>query len=222
MPRIARVIVPGCAYHATHRGNHREKIFFNNDDRGRYLSRLDQYAKRFEMEILAYCLMSNHVHLIVVGRKPDSLARAIGNAHRQYSRDINRENGWTGHLWANRFYSTALDGVHLWTAARYVETNPLRAGIVASAVDYRWSSARAHCSIETNDLLAPDRPFPGSIADWAIWLDYGAEEPGYEKIRRNTATGRPTGSPQFKSWIEEQTGRTLIQGRPGRRRKIRK
>jgi putative transposase len=174
------------------------------------------------MESLAYCLMSNHVHLIVVGRKSDSLARAIGNAHRQYSREINRENGWTGHLWANRFYSTALDDVHLWIAARYVETNPLRADMVASAVDYRWSSARAHCCIETNDLLAPDRPFPGSIANWATWLDYGAEEPGYEKIRRNTATGRPTGSPQFKSWIEERTGRTLIQGRSGRRRKIRK
>jgi len=220
MARIARIVVPGCPFHLTHRGNHREQIFFNDDDRRCYLGLLARYARRFEMDLWAYCLMSNHVHLIVLGQKPDSLAKAVGNAHREYSRLINRRNSWTGHLWANRFYSTALDELHLWYAVRYVEANPLRAGLVPHAVDYRWSSARAHAGLGSNHRLAPDRPFPGSIADWATWLDVGQDQPAYDELRKSTSTGRPTGSPEFKRRIEKQIGRSFQPKRLSGNRKI--
>lgn len=187
MPRTARVVVPGCAYHLTQRGNRRDRIFFSDKDRSRYLRHLSHYAAKYLMDIWAYCLMTNHVHLIVVARRPDSLARAIGNAHRHYSRYINKRNDWTGHLWANRFYSGLLADRQLWTAARYVETNPVRAGLVSRAVECPWSSAPAHDGKRHDPLLAPDRPFPGSIASWAVWLDSGSDDPSFDEIRRTSA-----------------------------------
>jgi putative transposase len=167
------------------------------------------------MELWAYCLMTNHVHLIVVGRNRDSLSRAIGNTHRVHSRRINEEHDWTGHLWANRFYSTVLGELHLWNAARYVESNPVRSGLVSNALDYRWSSARAHAGLTEDPLLAPDRPFPGSIAAWGTWLDVGNDQPEYAVLRKNTRTGRPTGSTRFVKRIEKLLGRPLT-GRPVR------
>jgi putative transposase len=216
MARLARVIVPGFPYHVTHRGNHREDIFFSDSDRQSYLQLLDRYAKRFKLDVWAYCLMPNHVHLIVVGRERDSLASAIGNAHREHSRRINRERDWTGHLWANRFYSTALEDLHLWNAVRYVESNPVRAGLVGHALDHPWSSARPHACLCVDSLLAPERPFPGAVADWGNWLNVGHERPEYDALRRNTSTGRPTGSAAFVRHVETLTGRVL------RRRRLRK
>ena len=209
MPRIARIVVPDCPYHITQRGNHKEEVFFGDETRHDYLALLRRYARRCGLEIWAYCLMPNHVHLIVVGRSKDSLARAIGNAHREHSRRINRAREWTGHLWANRFYSTALDESHLWNAVRYVESNPSRAGLVACATDYRWSSARAHAGLHHDPLLAAGRPFPGSIACWATWLDDGPNWPEYDALRRNTSTGRPSGCPEFVLRLERQLGRPI-------------
>jgi putative transposase len=209
MPRIARIVVPDCPYHVTHRGNHKEAIFFGSGTQQLYLARLRAYAARYGMEVWAYCLMPNHVHLIVVGRHNDSLARAIGNTHREYSRRVNQERGWTGHLWANRFHSTALDESHLWNAVRYVESNPTRAGLVASSVDYRWSSARAHAGLRSDPLLAAGRPFPGSIAGWPDWLDAGADCREYDALRKNTTTGRPTGSREFVDRLARELARSI-------------
>jgi putative transposase len=208
------VVVPDCPYHVTHRGNHKEDIFFGSATCRLYLTTLRNYASRYGLEVWAYCLMPNHVHLIVVGRQSESLARAVGNAHREYSRRINRKQGWTGHLWANRFYSTALDESHLWKAVRYVESNPTRAGMVHSAIDHPWSSARAHAGVRFDPVLARSRPFPGSIACWATWLDAGARRPEYDALRRNTSTGRPTGSADFVARLERQLGRPI--DRPAR------
>jgi len=209
MARLPRIAVPGCAYHVTHRGNRREAVFFRDEDRSAYRDLLREYAARYELEIWAYCWMTNHVHLVVVGHRPDSLARAIGNAHRRYSRYINRRQGWSGHLWSNRFYSTPLDTPSLWRAVRYVELNPVRAGLVAEATDYPWSSARAHVRAEVDPLLSPHRPFPGAIGDWRTWLRCGLEAPHLETLRANTSSGRPTGSPEFVLRLEQQLGRRL-------------
>lgn len=161
------------------------------------------------MLVWSYCLMGNHVHLIAVGKERCSISKALGNTHRACSQLRNREAAVTGHLWANRFFSTPLDELHLWAAVRYVELNPVRAGLVRSATDYPWSSARAHSGLEADPLLDPGRPYPGPIGDWAAWLSAGLEEQTVDRLRRNTSTGRPTGSDNFVRQLEIRLGRRL-------------
>ncbi len=193
MARTARFVVPGLPHHVTHRGNRRGEVFFSDADRESYLRRLARCADRYGLEIWAYCLMTNHVHLIVRPERPDSLARTIGDTHGQHARRIHRREGWSGHLWANRYYSAALGPGHLWAAVRYVERNPVRAEVAAFAEEYPWSSARAHCGLAPDGPLAPGRPFPGPIADWRAWL---GSEPIADldvAIRKSTSKGRPLG-----------------------------
>ena len=209
MPRFARVMVEGWPFHLTHRGNHRKQVFRTDDDCRAYLRLLDRFAKKFGMSIWAYCLMGNHVHLIAVGEQSGSISKALGNTHRACSRSRNREAGVTGHLWANRFFSTALDEPHLWAAVRYVELNPVRAGLVREATDYPWSSARDHSGLRENPLLDPERPFPGPVGDWAAWLRTGLEEQTAALLRANTSTGRPTGNDGSVRELEVRLGRRL-------------
>jgi putative transposase len=215
MARIARVVSLACAFHVTHRGNHRETIFFDDACYRRYLGILRDANSRYGLRVWAYCLMPNHVHLIVVGERRESMARAIGMAHRKYSRWINEARGWTGHLWANRYHSTALDDRHLWVAARYVELNPLRAGIVGRPEDYPWSSAAAHSRGLQDLLLAEQRPFPGRIENWSAWLLEGIHDPAINEIRANTTTGRPSGSVGFARQLEESLGRAVLPRKRG-------
>lgn len=217
---MARIIVPGVAYHVTHRGNRRGPIFHAPEDREEYAALLAEYAGRYRMSVWAYCLMSNHIHLIVTGGAGESLALAIGRTHMRHARRINGRHGWTGHLWANRFYSTPLDEAHLWRAVKYVELNPVRAGMVARAEDYPWSSAAVHAGLRGEDpLLAPERPFPGTVVNWAEWLAGGLAREDCEAIRRNTLTGRPCGSDDFVEALEASLGRGLRPAKRGRKPK---
>jgi len=206
MPRTARIMVPGCPFHVSHRGNERRIVFGDDDDRLEYLRLLGRYSSQFGMAIWSYCLMPNHVHLIVVGPVKDAIPKAIGNTHRAYSRIRNQRRDVTGHQWANRFFSTALDVPHLWAAVRYVESNPVRAGMVRTATHYRWSSAGAHAGLNEDPLLAVDDPFPGPVADWGAWLALGLEEETEQRLRENTRSGKPSG--HFPGIPEEpaQTG----------------
>ena len=215
MARMPRVMFAGAPFHVTHRGNHKKQIFEDDRFRSLYLGLLHGYARRFEMSIWGYCLMGNHVHLIVVGRNRLSIPRAVGNAHREFSRRRNLEADVTGHMWANRFFSTALDEPHLWAAIRYVELNPVRAGIVDEASDYPWSSARAHVGRRRDGLLDARRPFPGPIGSWRRWLAAGIEDDTVRRIRRNTTSGRPTGNEGFIAEVERRLGRPV---RPRNRR----
>ena len=206
MPRTARLMVEDLPFHITHRGNERKTVFHSDEHRLEYLHLLERFAVQFGMNVRAYCLMDNHVHLIAMGRQRSSIARALGNTHRSYSRRRNRERDVTGHLWANRFFSTALDEPHLWAAVRYVELNPVRAGIVVHAAEYPWSSAAVHAGQAESSLLDPNRPFPGPIRDWSAWLALGLEEETANRIRRHTARGIPTGDLRFRSEIERRLG----------------
>ena len=152
MARIARVIAPGYPHHITQRGNRRQEVFFCDDDYHAYLELMTTWCKRHEVEILAWCLMPNHVHLIAVPQMETSLARAIGEAHRRYTRMINFRQKWRGHLWQERFASFPMDEQHLLAAARYIEMNPVAAGLVKSPAEYRWSSVHAHLNSQ-DDIL---------------------------------------------------------------------
>jgi putative transposase len=116
--------------------------------------------------------------------------------HRAYSRVQNARRAVTGHQWANRFFSTALDAPHLWAAVSYVEGNPVRAGLVTDAIDYRWSSARAHAGLIDDALLDGEDPFPGPVSDWRAWLAIGLEEETARELRENTRSGQPSGKPE--------------------------
>lgn len=202
-------MLKGWPFHLAHRGNHRKRVFRSDDDRRAYLRLLDRFARKFGMSVWAYCLMANHIHLIAVGRERSSIPKALGNTHRAFSRVRNQETGVTGHLWANRYFSSALDEPHLWAAVRYVELNPVRARLVREATDYHWSSARAHAGLQANPILDPERPFPGHIGNWEAWLRAGLEEQTAERLRANTSTGRPTGSEGFVRELEVRLGRRL-------------
>jgi putative transposase len=144
MARLARVVAPGFPHHITQRGNRRQQMFFCDEDYQAYLDLMGEWCGAHGVQIWAYCLMPNHVHLIAVPRSADGLRRALGEVHRRYTRMVNFREGWRGHLWQGRFASYVLEERYLLTAARYVELNPVRAVLVEAPTKYPWSSAAAH------------------------------------------------------------------------------
>jgi putative transposase len=145
MPRSARVVVPGLAHHVVQRGNNRHDIFLADDDPHAYLQMLAVSVSRYSIRVVAFCLMTNHVHLVVIPEDQTALGRAVGRTHLAYSRYFNVKYGRSGHLWQNRYFSCPLDADHHVAAVRYVERNPVRARLCTEAWSYRWSSAAAHC-----------------------------------------------------------------------------
>jgi putative transposase len=144
MARIARVVLPGYPHHVIQRGNRRQRVFFHNDDYAHYLELIATGCRDSQTECLAYCLMPNHVHLVLTPNTENGLRSALAEAHRHYTRRINFRNGWRGHLWQERFQSFPMKEAHLAAAVRYVELNPVRARLVSQAKDWKWSSAHAH------------------------------------------------------------------------------
>lgn len=218
MPRVARIVVPGLAHHITQRGNNRQDVFFINDDRRAYLRILTQQAQRYSLAVLSYCLMKNHVHLIVTPKRSDSLALAIGRTHWLYAKYINQLHRRSGHLWQNRFFSFAMDADHLLRAARYVERNPVRARLVRLPWRYQWSSAAAHCG-------QPDKSGVLDLAAWRTFVRRRAwrgilqqpEDDGLVlRIRRQTKTGRPLASDALLAKLERRLGRRLRAAPVGR------
>jgi putative transposase len=183
MPRRPRIVQAGVPHHVTQRGNRRDQVFFGDADRLAYLDWLRQYTGEHAVDVLAYCLMPNHVHLIVVPSTSDGLRRALQPLHARYAQRVNRCRGLVGHLWQGRFYSAAMDATHLWVAIRYVEQNPVRAGLAEAAERYRWSSARAHCGVRYDPVLSANpvwqRQFE-AVGDWSAWLAAGDDEEGTE------------------------------------------
>jgi putative transposase len=221
MPRRARVVLPDLPYHITHRGNRGANTFLSPEDRITYIEWLVEYTERYEMEVWSYCLMDNHVHFIAVSRLITSLSFTFRALEGRYAQRMNRKHDWKGHLWQGRFYSAPLDERHLWIAVRYVELNPVRAGLVEVAEDYPWSSARAHCNGATDPLLSPSSPFPGPIDDWSRWLKSGINEEEAKELRSKTYKGEPFGSNLFVKRLEAALGRPLRIKERGRPKKCR-
>ena len=154
MTRLARMVVSGLPHHVTQRGNRRESIFFEDGDQEIYRDLLGEQARKADVEVWAYCLMPNHVHLILNPRHAEGLGRAVGEAHRRYTNFINARGRWTGHLFQSRFASVAMDESHLRSAVSYVSLNPVRARLVSRAQEWTWSSVRAHLAGEDDSLVS--------------------------------------------------------------------
>jgi putative transposase len=214
MARLARVVVPDLPHHVTQRGNRREAIFFEDGDYEVYCALLAQQARRFQVEVWAYCLMPNHVHLILVPKRAELLGIAVGEAHRRYTNFINARAGCTGHLFQRRFSSVVLDDQHLEAALCYVSLNPVRAGLVERAEDWRWSSVRAYLAGK-DDALASVAPVQERVPDFRQLLNHECDE-SFAALRRAERTGRPVGGGDFVVGLERLLGRPLARRSPGR------
>jgi len=217
---MARAVLVGVPHHLTQRGLDRQAAFLADADREVYLGLVRSAAARFGADLLGYCLMTNHVHWVVVPRAEESLARAFGEAHGRYAAYANARMSRSGHFWQNRFFSCSLDRAHLWAALRYVERNPVRAGLVAASADYEWSSAAAHTGAEAPPDWLKLEPLRSSFtpAEWAAYLESDTMGDEEVALRRNTYTGRPAGSADFVAWAESSIGRVLA-AQPGGRPK---
>jgi putative transposase len=219
MSRLARIVVPGVAHHATQRGNRREAIFFEDGDQEVYLDLLAEQARRCDVAVWAYCLMPNHVHLILTPSDETGLGRAVGEAHRRYTNFVNARGRWTGHLFQSRFSSVAMDEDHLIAAVRYVSLNPVRARLVAHAQDWPWSSVRAHLA-GVDDGVVRVRPVLDRVERFADLLRTDADDVAFRVLRASEGTGRPVGNADFIADLERRLGRPIAKRAAGRKPRV--
>ncbi len=217
MPRLARVVVPDVPHHVVQRGNRRQQTFFSDDDYRHYINLLAEWSGKKGLDIWAYCLMPNHVHLIVVPQTEKSLARAIGEVHRRYTRMVNFRENWRGYLWQGRFASFPMDEPYLLLAVRYILLNPLRARLVERLQDWPHSSFHAHLAGE--DQLVNVDALAGYVRNWKTFLRQGLKDRELGKLRLHSRTGRPLGSDSFINRIESLVKRTIRPLKGGRPKK---
>lgn len=219
MPRLARLVIPGIPHHVTQRGNRRQPTFFSDDDFRLYRHLLGEGCAKAGTSIWAWCLMPNHVHLVLVPVREDGLRAALGEAHRRYTRFVNLREDWRGHLWQSRFASFPMDEAHLFACVRYVELNPVRAGLVERPAHWPWSSARAHLGLGGGDRLTALQPMRERVDDWQALLDAGLAAEERDRIRASERTGRPLGDAAFLGRLSEALGRPVVVRPRGRPRK---
>ena len=218
MARMARVVVSGFPHHIIQRGNRRQKVFFNEEDYSEYLKLLDNYSHRCKVNILAYCLMPNHIHLIATPHEDGNLAQAIGETHRNYTRFINFREKWRGYLWQGRFSSYVLDERYLLAVTRYILLNPVKAKITKKPWDYEWSSTKHHMGI-ANSSLVKDSLLRGLIGNWKDFLNTASDTDDVRLLQLHERTGRPLGDNTFIEKLESLLKINLKKKKAGRKKK---
>jgi putative transposase len=203
--------------HITQRGSRRFDVFRDEDDRLDYLKLFRDCCRDYLLRIIAYCLMTNHVHYVAIPERLDSIHRVFHRLNGAHSQRFNRKYGFVGHLWQERPFSCVLDEPHFVNAVCYVEQNPMRARMVKHPADYRWSSAAAHCN-GGEDPYVEAAPF--AIGNWAERLGAGSDIEKDQFIRECTATGRPCGADSFVKQIELSANRDFTRKKPGPKRKL--
>ena len=205
MARNPRITLPGYAYHVTQRGSNKQPVFRTTADRHVYLNLMEELIPEAGIRLLSYCLMTNHVHFVVVPDRGDSLSVWMRRVNGRYAQYFNAKLNRTGHLWQARFYSCILSPRHLSVALRYVEQNPVRAYLVQNPQDYRWSSAKAHLNGKLDKMLdQQDWQERGREAGWTEMLSTKPVQPIVHLLKRCTYGGRPFGGAQFISQIEAE------------------
>ncbi len=220
MPRIARIVGASCPHHIVQRGNNKEKLFSDKEDYAKYLSLLERYSTEKEALILAYCLMSNHVHLLLRPLETKALSKMMQGITLCYTQYFNTKYGRTGRLWECRYHSTIIDeDRYLWSVSRYIENNPVRVGIVKRAEDYKYSSAKAHL-LGARDILLKELLFDKrELEEYRKFMRMGDEKGILNEIRRQTRLGKPLGGEGFLKALSKRLGRSLVFRPKGRPRK---
>jgi putative transposase len=229
MPRLPRLFLAGQPNHVIQRGNNRGAIFFAEDDRRRYLAWLGEALASEGCALHAYVLMTNHVHLLVTAVAEQAIPRVLQSLGRRYVRHVNQRYGRSGTLWEGRFKSTIVDSeTYLLACHRYIESNPLRARMVADAADYRWSSYRHNALGEADALLTRHAVYEalgGSsearCAAYRALFREGLEDPILATIRDATQRGWAMGSERFQQEIGVALRRRADPPQRGRPRKPR-
>jgi putative transposase len=219
MGRIARIALEGIAYHITQRGNARQQIFFDDADHLLYLDLLTRYAAKSRLAVHAWCLMPNHVHLIAVPERPNSMSAALRLTHADFARHFNLKHRTCGHVWQARYFSCPLDRAHFWKAMAYVELNPVRAGLVDRPEEFRWSSAAPRLG-RTSPKFLKHSPWGEEFTagEWQALLRSIDEDAFGDRLAVAGLSGRPLGDAAFVKSLESQTHRSLRAGRVGRPR----
>ncbi len=221
MPRIARAVAVGFPHHVIQRGNNKEKVFFEKEDRLNYLELLKKYSDKWQCPILAYCLMNNHVHLLARPKQEESLYKMMQGITLCYTQHINRKYEKTGRLWESRYHSCIVDKEqYLWAAARYIEQNPKRAKIVKKEEEYPYSSAKAHIEGKRDDILGEE--LFNDIhqrKDYIAFIRESITEEEMQRLKYATRTGRPFGSEGFIKKMEKRLDKQFILQKPGRPKK---
>jgi putative transposase len=208
MPRIARVVAVDYPHHIIQRGNNRQKVFFARDTRARYLSLLQDYTRRWDASILAYCLMTNHVHLLIKPHQPESLAKIMQGVTLCYTQYINKRYSRSGRLWESRYHSCVVDEeAYLWAVARYIEQNPVRAKIVPEPEEYAYSSAPGHIKGMPDEIISEELFIPNERDEYIKFLKAKVTEKEISQIRYTTKTGKPLGSKRFIEKVRKLLGR---------------
>jgi putative transposase len=216
---ILRFVVPLYAHHVCERGVRKEPTFHDDSDYLVYIRVLKKGCTKYKVEIWAYCLMTNHVHLVAVPENEKSISQTLHYAHSQYSRYFNAKYGFSGHVFEKRPDVCVMDDEHASNAIRYIERNPVRAGMIERAEKYLWSSAAAHCGLRDDILLSANCPLIGVVENWSEWLRIDDTEEDKTAIREHTSKGRIWCSPEMLRQLEQITGKSLTPRRPGRPKK---
>ena len=215
MPRFRRIVIPETCHHVTQRGNMRRDVFFTAQDRQVYLGLLKEYSEHYHLRFLGYCLMTNHMHLVVVPGDEMGLGKAMREINGRYARYRNAIDRGCGHVWQGRFYSCPFEALRLASVMRYVELNPVRAGMVRKAGDYAWSSTVIHLGGRNDlglvDTADWDREW--NAGQWSWMLSHGDDEG--DAIRVATYAGRPFGGDEFVERLEVKCARRLRPAKPG-------
>ena len=170
MGRARRHAEIGVPHHVAHRGNHKRKLFDDDVDRRYYLALLHRFSRLTATRIAGFCLMSNHVHIIAIPGAQDSLSECIGRTHRKFSEHLNRRVGARGTNWEGRYFAQAMGPRHAINALRYIERNPVDAGLIDDASRWEWSSAAAHVGTGMHwPLLNFD--VRGDLANPTLWRE---------------------------------------------------
>jgi putative transposase len=217
MPRKSRVVIPEVAHHIIQRGNNRQNVLERTEDFRAYCYWVNQYAQKYQVTILAYCLMNNHVHFVAVPQDRQGLSRLFNAAHMRYARYKNFKRGASGHLWQGRFYSCLLDEGHLFFAIRYVEQNPVRAGMVGLPWDYEWSSAKWHIGQPAKEYIKIKKI---AIVDKKHWAEYlvNTDAAVDKQIRKQTYAGKACAGDTFINHWEKKLNCVLRTLKPGRKK----
>ncbi|MCW5204510.1 transposase [Desulfobulbus sp. US1] len=227
MPRRPRIIVPGTPLHIIQRGNNRQACFFAEEDYLFYLDWLKEYAKKAQCTVHAYALMTNHVHLLLTPKKKDSAGSLMKRLGQRYVQYVNRTYQRSGTLWEGRFRSCIIQQeTYLFTCQRYIEMNPVRAGMVQHPGEYRWSSYRVNGQGEKSELITP-HPLYTELGETdttraqAYRTLFQAElDPGeIDKIRKATNGNFSLGDTRFHTEISQMLGRRVTPGKAGRPKK---
>ncbi|MBP6012272.1 MAG: transposase [Alphaproteobacteria bacterium] len=218
MARLARAVFPGLPHHVTQRGNGRARTFFSDGDYRLYRDLLGEHAAAAGVEVWAWVLMPNHVHLILVPQDADGLRRALAPVHRYYAGHVHLRQERSGHFWQGRFGCVAMDEDHLGAALRYVALNPVRARLCKRAVDWPWSSVHAH--LGQADGLTQCGPVLSRYPNFRALIERGEDEALSQSLRQAETIGRPLGSDRFIARLERKSGRVLKPAKRGRKAKV--